>query len=61
MSKFGGYEPSGPVTSVMTQMVARLLLAPSLIAAIAILVKGYTQPGDGFSAGAVAGSPLRAS
>lgn len=52
--KPGREEPSGPVTSVMTQMVARLLLAPSLIAAIAILVKGYTQPGGGFSAGAVA-------
>ena len=38
----------------MTRVVARLLLAPTLIAAIAILVKGYVQPGDGFAAGAVA-------
>lgn len=51
-SYFGG--SSEEVTSVMTRVVARLLFAPTLIAAIAILVKGYVQPGDGFSAGAVA-------
>ena len=50
----GSYGTSGEVTSVMTRVVARLLLAPTLIAAIAILVKGYAQPGDGVSAGAVA-------
>lgn len=53
----GGLESGGTfgeVTSVMTRVVARLLLAPTLIAAVAILVKGYAQPGDGFSAGAVA-------
>jgi multisubunit Na+/H+ antiporter MnhB subunit len=38
----------------MTRVVARLLLAPTLITAVAILVKGYVQIGDGFSAGAVA-------
>jgi multisubunit Na+/H+ antiporter MnhB subunit len=38
----------------MTRVVARVLLAPTLVAAVAILVKGYAQPGDGFSAGAVA-------
>jgi multisubunit Na+/H+ antiporter MnhB subunit len=42
------------VTSIMTQVVARLLLAPTLVAAVAIIVKGYAQPGDGFSAGVVA-------
>lgn len=42
------------VTSIMTQVVARLLLAPTLITALAIIVKGYAQPGDGFSAGVVA-------
>lgn len=43
------------MTSVLTRMVAKLLLLPTLVAAVAILVKGYTQPGDGFSAGVVAG------
>ena len=38
----------------MARVVARLLLAPTLIAAVAVLVKGYVQPGDGFAAGAVA-------
>ncbi|HWC26322.1 MAG TPA: MnhB domain-containing protein [Solirubrobacteraceae bacterium] len=42
------------MTSVLTQMVARALLAPSLIVAAAILVKGYTDVGDGFAAGIVA-------
>lgn len=36
------------------QLIARLLLAPSLMVAVAILVKGYSQPGDGFAAGTVA-------
>lgn len=36
------------------QLIARLLLAPTLMIAVAILVKGYAQPGDGFSAGVVA-------
>lgn len=43
------------MTSVLTRAVAKLLLLPTLVAACAILVKGYTQPGDGFSAGVVAG------
>lgn len=42
------------MTSPMTRTVARLLLLPTLVTALAILVKGYTQPGDGFSAGVVA-------
>ena len=42
------------MTSAMTRTVARLLLLPTLVTALAILVKGYTQPGDGFSAGVVA-------
>lgn len=42
------------MTSALTRMVARLLLLPTLVTAVAILVKGYTQPGDGFSAGVVA-------
>jgi multisubunit Na+/H+ antiporter MnhB subunit len=42
------------VTSVLTQMVARALLAPALVVAAAIVVKGYTDVGDGFAAGIVA-------
>jgi multisubunit Na+/H+ antiporter MnhB subunit len=42
------------VTSVLTQSVARLLLAPILVVAVATLVKGYADVGDGFSAGVIA-------
>lgn len=42
------------MTSVLTQSVARLLLAPILVVAVAILVKGYADVGDGFSAGVIA-------
>ena len=41
-------------TSVMTQMVARVLLVPTWMVAAATLVKGYTDTGDGFSAGVIA-------
>lgn len=47
-------ERGGP-TTVMTRVVSRLLLLPALIVAAAVLVKGYAQPGDGFSAGVIAG------
>lgn len=40
-------------TSVLTRTVAKLLLLPTLVMAVALLVKGYAQPGDGFSAGVV--------
>ena len=39
------------MTSVLTRMVARALLAPTLVVAAAILVKGYAEVGDGFAAG----------
>jgi multisubunit Na+/H+ antiporter MnhB subunit len=42
------------MTSVLTRMVARGLLAPTLVVAAAILVKGYADVGDGFAAGIVA-------
>ena len=42
------------MTSVLTRMVARGLLAPTLVVATAILVKGYADVGDGFAAGIVA-------
>jgi multicomponent Na+:H+ antiporter subunit B len=41
------------VVSILTETVARLLLAPSLVVAAAILVKGYVDVGDGFSAAVV--------
>ncbi len=42
------------MSSVLTQIVARLLLAPILIVALAVLVKGYVDAGDGFNAGVIA-------
>lgn len=48
-----GGVPEG-VTSVMTRAIARLLLLPTMVAAAAVLVKGYVQVGDGFSAGVIA-------
>lgn len=53
-------EPTGSrlaepgATSAMTQMVARVLLVPTWMVAAATLVKGYTDTGDGFSAGVIA-------
>ena len=40
--------------TTITQVVARLLFAPVLVVAAAVLVKGYTSAGDGFSAGVLA-------
>ena len=42
------------MTSVLTRMVARGLLAPTLVVAAAVLVKGYADVGDGFAAGTIA-------
>ena len=39
----------------MTQLVARLLFAPTLMVAFATLVKGASGTGDGFAAGVIAG------
>jgi len=44
------------MTTVLTKMVARLLLLPSFVIALAMLVHGYINVGDGFSAGVVASS-----
>jgi multisubunit Na+/H+ antiporter MnhB subunit len=38
----------------VTRAVARLLFLPTLLVAAAILVKGFAETGDGFSAGVVA-------
>ena len=42
------------MTTVLTRMVARLLLAPALMVAVAVLVKGYADVGDGFAGGVIA-------
>ncbi len=42
------------MTTILTQWVARLLLAPIFVVAVAVLVKGYSDVGDGFSAGVIA-------
>lgn len=39
----------------MTQQITRLLFAPTLMVAFAVLVKGYIGAGDGFAAGIIAG------
>lgn len=40
--------------SIPTRTVSRLVLAPALMIAAAILVKGYADTGDGFNAGVIA-------
>jgi multicomponent Na+:H+ antiporter subunit A len=45
---------SQPAARVVTQAIARLLYLPTLLVAAAILVKGFMETGDGFSAGVVA-------
>jgi multisubunit Na+/H+ antiporter MnhB subunit len=39
--------------STVVRAVARLLLAPSFVLAAAFIVKGYSDVGDGFSAGVI--------
>jgi len=42
------------VTTALTQTVARLVFLPALMVAMATLVKGYADTGDGFTAGVIA-------
>lgn len=42
----------------LTKLTARLLFAPILVIAVAVLVKGYESVGDGFSAGVIAALAL---
>lgn len=49
-------EPEMDGRSILTRTIARLILLPTLVTAVAILVKGYASAGDGFSAGLVAGT-----
>jgi multicomponent Na+:H+ antiporter subunit B len=41
------------VVTIVVGAVARLLLAPSVVVAVAIMIKGYSDVGDGFSAGVI--------
>src|SRR5688572_26251942 len=40
--------------TLFTQAIARLLLLPTFVTAVALLVKGYSDAGDGFAAGIIA-------
>lgn len=42
-------------TTILTRTVARLLFLPTLMVALATMVKGYADTGDGFTAGVIAG------
>lgn len=42
------------MTTVVTRSAARILLIPSILIALATMLKGYTDTGDGFSAGVIA-------
>ncbi|MDQ5812435.1 MAG: oxidoreductase, partial [Actinomycetota bacterium] len=48
-----GAGASQPAARVVTRAIARLLYLPTLLVAAAILVKGFVETGDGFSAGVV--------
>ncbi len=39
--------------TIVARAIAGLLLAPSLVVAVAMMVKGYSHVGDGFSAGVI--------
>jgi multisubunit Na+/H+ antiporter MnhB subunit len=43
------------LVSVVFQIIAPRLLGPAFVVAAALLVKGYTDVGDGFSAGVIVG------
>lgn len=42
------------MATILTRSIAALLLLPIFMTALAVLVKGYVGPGDGFSAGVIA-------
>lgn len=46
------------MNTLLVRLISRLLLMPSFVVAVAVLVKGYAQPGDGFSAGVIAAMGL---
>lgn len=45
-------------STLLTSSVSRLILAPTMVVAVAFVVKGYASAGDGFSAGVVAGTAV---
>ena len=42
------------MTTVFTRIISRLLFLPTLVIAIGVMLKGYADIGDGFSAGVIA-------
>ncbi|MDQ3654964.1 MAG: MnhB domain-containing protein [Chloroflexota bacterium] len=42
------------MTTAMTRTTSRILLLPILMVAVGVLIKGYADVGDGFSAGVIA-------
>lgn len=42
------------MTSIVVAAAARVMFAPILVVALAVLVKGFVDVGDGFSAGVIA-------
>jgi multicomponent Na+:H+ antiporter subunit B len=46
------------MSTVLTRTVARFLLLPILMVAIATVMKGYSQTGDGFSGGVIAATAI---
>ena len=42
------------MTTELTRLVARMLLLPSFMVALGVMIKGYADVGDGFSAGVTA-------
>jgi multisubunit Na+/H+ antiporter MnhB subunit len=42
------------MTTLVTRIVSRGLLAPAFMVAFAIMIKGYVDTGDGFAAGCIA-------
>lgn len=50
----GARRPERSGTTVVTQVAVRVLLIPTFLIAIATMLKGYGETGDGFSAGVIA-------
>ncbi|MBX5444249.1 MnhB domain-containing protein [Sphaerobacter sp.] len=44
------------MSTILTRTITRLIFLPTLVTAVAVLVKGYAGAGDGFSAGVIAGT-----
>lgn len=46
--------PTDTSPTILTRVMARVLLLPIFVVAVATMVKGYASAGDGFSAGVIA-------